>query len=316
METEGGEDIHAPSAHWRDLHDLCVDALTEKTKDIELLSWLAEAAVRAKGLGALCDLLVVLNTLITDAADELHSRESDSDEERYSPIDGLSGSQSYEGTLIRPLRLVSLIEGGTYGQLCLYAHEKAGRTSDAETIGAFREGFAGLSQDDDFAQRERVSLAIAALTESDRILTEKHGVEAPNLSHLREMLEQIGKLLDELSVHGEAAPAEGQEDAAAEAPAESVDGATDAPVAARAPGVVTTREEAFKAMLEIAGFFRRTEPHSSIAMALETLVRRGRLDFLGLIAELVPDENQRRDLLIRAGIEPSSTSDNNDVSEG
>jgi type VI secretion system protein ImpA len=54
----------------------------------------------------------------------------------------------------------------------------------------------------------------------------------------------------------------------------------------------------------IADFFRRTEPHSPLAYTLEEAVRRGRLTWPELLAEVVPDEKVRSGMLAMLGIRP------------
>ena len=54
----------------------------------------------------------------------------------------------------------------------------------------------------------------------------------------------------------------------------------------------------------LAAFFRRTEPHSPIAYAIENLVRRGRMSFPELVEELIADGNLRREYFVNAGIQP------------
>ena len=99
----------------------------------------------------------------------------------------------------------------------------------------------------------------------------------------------------------EAAPAE---DAAAEAAGA---GGGDAPAAggggpAAGPKPMRTREDAIRQLEEIAGFFRRTEPHSPLAFTLEDAVRRARMPLPELLAEVMPDASVRRMLLTALGI--------------
>ena len=42
-----------PAPLWRDLRDIGLKLLTEKTKDLEIAAWLTEAFVRSHGLGGL-----------------------------------------------------------------------------------------------------------------------------------------------------------------------------------------------------------------------------------------------------------------------
>ncbi|MNT59519.1 hypothetical protein D3C72_1970390 [compost metagenome] len=78
--------------------------------------------------------------------------------------------------------------------------------------------------------------------------------------------------------------------------------------AARAPAAspegISSRDEAFETLLSVARYFRRTEPHSPISLSIETLVRRGRMDFSELLAELLPETQARNAVLTAAGIKP------------
>ena len=79
-----------------------------------------------------------------------------------------------------------------------------------------------------------------------------------------------------------------------------------APTAAPSPnrsGPVNDREDALKALEEIARFFRRTEPASPFAYAIMTLVRRARLSWPELAAEILPDKAPREIMLQRLGIQ-------------
>jgi type VI secretion system protein ImpA len=72
------------------------------------------------------------------------------------------------------------------------------------------------------------------------------------------------------------------------------------------PGQIDSREAALSQLAEIAAFFRRTEPHTSVAYMVEQVVRRARLSWPEWIAEAVPDNNQREAILSRQGL-PSVT---------
>jgi type VI secretion system protein ImpA len=65
---------------------------------------------------------------------------------------------------------------------------------------------------------------------------------------------------------------------------------------------VQTREEAFRALLQVSDYFRRTEPHSPVSYALEQAVRWGRMTLPELLAELIEDQGSRREIFKRTGI--------------
>jgi type VI secretion system protein ImpA len=77
-------------------------------------------------------------------------------------------------------------------------------------------------------------------------------------------------------------------------------------VVAATPGSITGREQALRQLTEIAAWFRRNEPSSPIGFTLDEAVRRARLGWPELVAELVSDETARHSLLISAGIKPPS----------
>ena len=103
-------------------------------------------------------------------------------------------------------------------------------------------------------------------------------------------------------------PVAGEQEEAAGA---VIRGSGEAPPAAgiAAATTMSSREEAFSALLRIAQFFRQAEPHSPLSYTLDELVRRGRLPFMDLLKELVPNEETRREMLTRAGIAPPPSED-------
>ncbi len=69
---------------------------------------------------------------------------------------------------------------------------------------------------------------------------------------------------------------------------------------------VRTREDAFRELLKLADFFRRTEPQAVLSFALEQVVRWGRLSLPELMMELIPDEAPRKNLFKQVGIRPET----------
>ena len=69
-------------------------------------------------------------------------------------------------------------------------------------------------------------------------------------------------------------------------------------------GQIGSREEAFRALLQVAEFFKRTEPHSPISYTLEQAVRWGRMPLPELLSELVPEDSTREQIFKLVGIRP------------
>jgi type VI secretion system protein ImpA len=300
--------INQPSELWRDVHNLCLRELTTRTKDIELISWLAEATVRTTGIVALAEVFASAKSLITDHLDKLHpSSETDTPSDRISSLAGLNGSQDSDGTLVRPLYLAALAPDQIYGRACLWHFQRAIGTKgerDEAALAVIREMFSSARPEDVRQIRAAASRCVADINAIDSHLTEVYKSEAPSFRRLRDIFHEIHSAFAELGMNMALSDVEDSPNIEAQA-------ATAAVVTAQAPSAtsVNDREQAFQTLLQIAAFFRRTEPHSAIPLALETIVRRGRMDFMGLLLELVPDENQRREVLTRAGIEPRTTQD-------
>ena len=70
------------------------------------------------------------------------------------------------------------------------------------------------------------------------------------------------------------------------------------------PGQIASREDALRALGQIADFFRRSEPHSPLSYTLDEAVRRGRMTWPELLAEVVADTDTRNTILNTLGIRP------------
>ncbi|MEO0913794.1 MAG: type VI secretion system protein TssA, partial [Pseudomonadota bacterium] len=193
-------------------------------------------------------------------------------------------------TLIAPLQLSSLVPGHGYGEHTLWAYD-LGQDRDALTAALHEAGSTTIA-----AEADMIAACLASLEACGTAFDELYGPDAPPIGAIRKVLEDMAAALRVLA--GPLLAAAPQEEGGAEMP----ETAEIPPAAAPQNGTITSREEAFRRLLEIARYFRETEPHSPIAPALETLVRRGRLDFVSLLAELIPDENTRRNVLVTAGI--------------
>ena len=82
------------------------------------------------------------------------------------------------------------------------------------------------------------------------------------------------------------------------------EGAAGATAAGASGGSVRGREEALRTLQQVAEYFRKNEPHSPISTSLDEIVRRAKMPFAELLAELLPDDTAWRSALTSAGIKP------------
>ncbi len=171
------------------------------------------------------------------------------------------------------------------GVVTLVAFQK----SVAQTSAAF---FANLREDLEQCLEEYRRLG--ALLEEYCGMDESGYPIAPPTSNLRGALESVRD--DVRRIGGETAAGSALEAAGS---ADSVSGTGGGGVTA---GPIGTREDAFRTLLRVAEFFKRTEPHSPISYALEQAVRWGRMGLPELLHELIPEEAVRTQLFKLVGI--------------
>ncbi|QND55163.1 hypothetical protein HB779_25250 (plasmid) [Phyllobacterium sp. 628] len=303
--------VHKPSGQWRNVHDLSFEALSLHTKDIEIFSWLMEAAVRIEGINALAEILAAFEKIAKTDFDRMHSIDDEDLSDKLAPLTGLNGSQD-DGTLVRPLRLVSLLPNESYGRFSLWTFDQAFRDLSSPEWAEFRDALEHVDAHGFSRNKNDAARALAILTSIDDYLVQKieNNIGAFSVSRIQAVLESIN------GAYGEMGKLVTQVIPAQPVIAEPLDSTPTAkpngshPVAAPT-GAVQNREQAFEQLLQIASFFRASEPNSAIPLALETLVRRGRMDFLRLLEELIPQDDLRRDVLLRAGIDANSQREGN-----
>ena len=311
---QGDDSVTPPQ--WRTVRDLATQALGAKTKDLEIAAWLTEALVRsdgAAGLAAGAALLAGLAEAFWDS--NLYPMpDEDGLVTRVAPITGLNG-QGSDGSLIQPLRKEAVFTRMDGTPVALWQYQQSEElqgigdvTRRNQRIAAGVRPFADMDNDARAAGaahyaalRGQVAAAIAAWTRMTEALDARAGADSPPTGRVRDLL---------ASLHGVVSRYAPREPDAAEpeAPADSGagDAAGGAPVAGATPAVrAVTRDDMLRELARIAEFFRRTEPHSPLSYSLDDAVRRGRMSWPELMAEVVPDEAARQAILVNLGIWPA-----------
>lgn len=316
----------ATPEEWNTVVSAAGELLTREGKDFEVASWLVEALVRTDGLAGLRDGLKVI-TGIAENYWEGSFPELDEDgiEGKLVAVAGLSGAGA-PGTLAQPLRLLPLTHG-TLASYSLWSYEQASelqKIADEERrLARIDAGAVNMEQ---FMQSvaetpaSEFALAVSLVEECGQELARMStafdavaGSEAPPISGLRDLIEQIGSSIryfaaDKLaSVASELPPDDAMEETSA-AEAEGDDDAAPTPVSR--VGGYSSRDEALADLMRLAVYFRKTEPHSPISYTLEEAVRRARMPLPELLAELADDPAYVQHMLLAAGIRNLKPSDN------
>ena len=130
------------------------------------------------------------------------------------------------------------------------------------------------------------------------------GADGPPTTAVRELLDEIIHIATIYAPHSAAEAEAGREGSGETADSGPAPGAGGLGRIAVSPGQLASREDALRALGEIANFFRRSEPHSPLSYTLDEAVRRGRMTWPELLAEVVADTDTRNTILNTLGIRP------------
>ena len=299
--AEATGEMTAIPVEWRTVCELGLTILTQYSKDLEVAAWLVEALVRLEGFAGLEIGFKLLEGLVDRYWADLHSVDREDVAGKVSPLAMLNGI-GREGTLVQPIRMVSLIPGRPFGNLSLWHHQLAQRNRESEVATAFAQEVAAAGAP---ALREGERSARAALDHFQSLtatLEKVCGEAAPPSSNTRNVLTEVADAYRALLGDALPEPAPIATEQAATAIGESI-----AASGHESGADIRTREQGFAELLRVAAFFRKAEPHSPISYALETLVARGRMNLVDLLEELLPDTTSRGQFLQIAGISVKRT---------
>jgi predicted component of type VI protein secretion system len=125
---------------------------------------------------------------------------------------------------------------------------------------------------------------------------ERFAVAPPSTAPVREALQTC-----EQTIHS-IAPAAFETTPSAEMAGVEAAGAAEAGGQFAATGAIGSRAQALAALEQVARFFEKTEPQSFIPYSLRQIIRRGSLALPELLAELIANEEARRDLSRLTGV--------------
>lgn len=329
---KGGTDDQGyplPPPDWRPVLDLAPKLLAENSKDLEVVAFLIEALVRQHGFAGLRDGYRLARELVERYWDHLYPNpeEDESVRERVRPLTNLNGEDG-NGLLVDPIHRVPITEGRSCGPFSTAGLRDAvdlDRITDPDqrnrrlqlggavsmemfnkaVLESSPEFFRNLLDDlnQSAAEFERLCKDLEARCGSDTL-----GPVSPPSSAIREALTDCRREVENIArpLLGEAAVAPPEEGAT-----ETAVPAGSGPRLVAADGLdhVKSREEAFRALLSVAEFFKRTEPHSPVAYLLEQAVRWGRMSLPELLKELVADGGTREQIFRLVGIGEKKSQD-------
>ncbi len=294
--------------HWRKIASLAPNLLANESKDLEVATWLTEALVRRNGFQGVKEAFLLIEGLIDQFWDGLYPLPDEEDglETRISPFAGLNGT-SNEGVLIAPIRRVPLTQGYSPGPFAYWQYQQAVElervtNEDARQAKAEKLGFTfadieravdETSQEFFVEQFEDLEETLACVKRIEEKLDRHCGSEyAPSMRSIIGALEECRSALNHIARHKLPVAAVEADPIENNSAAETAAGGQ--PTQAVVAKAVMTRDIAFQQLLDLAKFFRTTEPHSPVSYALEKAVKWGNMPLDELIVELIPDSSSRK----------------------
>jgi type VI secretion system protein ImpA len=311
---QDGESATPAINSWKMLADLCVKALSEQTKDLEIACWLVEALVRTNGFDGLTEGFRLLRNLVENYWPEMYPNEEQETgwATKLAALIGLNGENN-PGTLVAPIHCIPITAQDSGGRVyATWEYLQALEISKLADQEAKKQRIAGGA-----VTLEQIQAAIG-LTNKEfyveldadlknctiefnnlyQVLAEKSGEFCPPSANIRHALEDCAAAVKALTKNVLAA--EGQE--------QSDSNLNDADqISGLAEGISTgsgDRKALFQQIAKIADFFRRTEPHSPLSYLLERAVRWGDMTLPDLMKELLGDPNSYFGYCKLVGIEP------------
>lgn len=305
-------------ADWRQAQSLAEDILLRTSKDLQAAVWLGEAAIARTGLDGARAAFELLAGLLEQYWEGLHPRVEDGDlEERAAKLAWFNtyGARALSSMMLNddsqaPLTLDGWIDSrevDNLGRQNAEAYQAA--LDDGRINGESYDGRMLSMSDAVVVERlEQVQAARDAFTRFSAQSDGQLGRDAPSLAAIDDALKKIGQ------VYGRLATAKGiGGSAAAAASGEDLPEAGDDAVAASGGGGGATtlnlsgdsrasKDAALRTLAEIAGFFRRTEPHSPVPYLLDRAVAWANMPLEQWLVEVVRDEGAMSLIRDRAGM--------------
>ncbi len=299
-------------ADWVEVERLASDILRHQSKDLMVAAWLGEAWLHRHGPAGLAAALNLLANLCERFSDELHPQPEDGDLSwRSSPLEWLI--RRYAQVLLTRVPLLGEV-GQAFAKFSYADWQQLQRKllSDGDSKGARIEREAAQALQRQLHDSLRILPAVqflqsaAWLAESGTALARLElwsdaqlAFDSPSFTPLRQIIEQLAKLMQEfLAMHPATPPQPLVDDSMVEEP-----GLPHPPPAVfgRAPA---SRDEAYRQLALIANYLAKSEPHSPVPYLINRAVEWGQKPLRDLLSELISADAEARRLWALLGVLP------------
>lgn len=190
---QGQWETEVKKADWDKVIKVSAKALTEKTKDLQIATWLTEALIKKAGFDGLAAGLSLIGSLINDFWDTLYPLPDEGDlEYRIGPLEFLNEKVSPS------VRHISLTNPKTSNGYSWYQWKESRDTGGENKLTAeeFDSGVNKSSRDFYLNLSDAANASMEAWTKLDAVVDEKFGRDAPGLTELKKAIEECKDLID------------------------------------------------------------------------------------------------------------------------
>jgi type VI secretion system protein ImpA len=312
-------------ADWEKVAELAGESLAGKTKDLQIVAWLAEAAVKMHGFPGLRDSLRLANGFLDTFWDTLYP-EIDEGNDLEARANALAWMDRQAAEAARKV-LLTKRAGANYGffqweEALQYDFPADTSKLSAEALQQLEEKRARAQMDGKITGEEirkaksetrrafyeelnaDVADTWAALKALDKAMDARFARQTPGLGSLTKTLEAIRSLLEKVVKEKRIEEPD---------PSDAVEGAEGETGAnAGGPGgAIRARDQALAQLAQVADYFRRTEPHSPVSYLVQRAISWGQMPLDAWLVDVIKDDNVlaglRETLGLKGGESGSST---------
>lgn len=296
------------AADWHEVERLATDALTTRTKDLQVSVWLAEALVKLYGFEGMSDALRLTRGMLENFWEELYPEIDEGDLEARA--NALAWLDRQLALAVKEVPITDSPTGAAYPYL-QYEYSKDFDipdriddlgTEELQRISEMRErasregkvtgdqwrlaknATARAFYEQTFSLLDRCWQEFHAL---DTVMDKRFAAQTPGLGALKKALDELRSFIEKIVKEKRAAEPDKEEAAALPADA-GAPGAAGAPRSmAGSSGPIRSREEAFKRLTEVAEYFHKAEPHNPVAYLVERAIKWGQMPLDGWLEDVI-----------------------------
>ena len=290
-------------ADWATVEAICVEALTKRSKDLQIAGWLLEAWIHLHGFAGVTNGLRLLAGLCEQFWDHLYPTLEDGDlEGRIAPFDWIEQKLTLKLKQI-PLTWPSDAVSQSYSYVdwesaCHFENlamkdPRALQEALAKinpTVGTFRAAIAATDLEFHIEMVQDLDQALVACLSVEQVLDQKCGKHAPGFRQFKEALSLIQQLISQ-DLH-----ARDQQIAAVSEEEEVFPEEGEPEAGLWSSGPIRSRADAYRRLSEAADYLLRTEPHSPTPYLVQRAVEWGSMSLPELLQQIVRNEGEMNEI--------------------